>query len=113
MSHSANKYKIIKLFPEIEYRYGVKLPGLKDREVAQFIAKKTGWPVPSKKQRKVFFVRFLNEFCGCNERYPVGRQPRKPRSPRKAYRSNNDFYMSDAWRQLRYRALKKFGATCQ
>jgi len=71
-----------------------------DREVVDLICEKTGWERPGKNAVPEFFARYWAQIRG---------EPHGPiRKPRR-----REFYQSDPWRDVRYRALVLHGAQCQ
>ena len=80
---------------------------LPDGEVCQRISAETGWELPQKKHRAVFMQRYLVEVVNIAVLQPVPPPVVTMRQLRR------DFYRSDAWRALRYEALKLHGGKCQ
>lgn len=105
----------------IARRLGFSTNELTDRRLCEIVSKEQGWPLPSKKQRKTFLARYwmllqdqddptLREIAESvidRNRSQVVRRRSGPLIPGKK------FYESDAWRRLRYEALKLHGARCQ
>jgi hypothetical protein len=78
----------------------------RDVDVCERVCAETGWPKPHRKLRKALMARYWAEILNSES------APQVPETP-KAARPSRDFYQSDAWRAVRYEALKLHGARCQ
>lgn len=71
-----------------------------DVEMIAVICRETGWPAPARSGKRDFFQRYWDDVkFGRTERFAV------PMGDR--------FYRTPAWRAVRYKALKLYGARCQ
>lgn len=80
---------------------------LSDAEVCQRICILTGKAAPRRKERKQFMADYWREVAQEISPAPQGPAQTKSRELRRS------FYQSDAWRALRYEALRLHGARCQ
>lgn len=77
-----------------------------------------GWEIPYRKERWPYIRRFWSKFIAANakghdKKDPIQLAPVKAISDIIAFSRRPDFYTTQEWRELRYQALKKYGAKCQ
>lgn len=95
----------------ISRKYGLMVDGKHPRIVAvcDFIQRRTGQPIPPKKQRQQYMEDFwLSEADGEDFKFTV-----KPSDRKKSKEKRGGFYDTNKWTRLRYMALKEHGAACQ
>jgi len=94
-------------FSRVKYTSNVKL--------CIIIANETGWEVPSNERGRYKFMRRFKRERLNSIKNKIKENYKKKARQKKVHpkATNKDFYKSDAWKALRYQALRNSEGTCQ